>query len=143
MSTDPHTRARRDSSTDKVAQCCQVRVDRSCLSHAIGVRHGWFCAHPYLVRLLGLSSDQIAHHWTAVRHGDRRAMPGAIRASAGPSTSPDDGIGRLVTAVADIASGRPAPIAYYQDPGTGDYHLDDGARDPGAHRAVGASCARG
>ena len=28
----------------------------------IGVRHGCFCAHPYLVRLLGLSADEIARY---------------------------------------------------------------------------------
>ncbi len=110
--------------------------------HAIGVRHGCFCAHPYLVRLLGLGPNEIARHWDAVQHGDRRAMPGAIRASAGFSTSIDD-VDRLVTAVADIASGRSAPVAYHQDPATGDYHLDDSARLPSADRALGASCARG
>jgi selenocysteine lyase/cysteine desulfurase len=110
--------------------------------HAIGVRHGCFCAHPYLVRLLGLGPQEISHHWAAVRQGDRHAMPGAIRASAGLSTSLAD-VDRLVDAVADIASGRPAPVAYRQDPATGDYHLDDGARLPGGDRALGASCARG
>jgi selenocysteine lyase/cysteine desulfurase len=110
--------------------------------HAIGVRHGCFCAHPYLVRLLGLGPQEISHHWDAVRQGDRRAMPGAIRASAGLPTSAGD-VDRLVDAVAEIASGRPAPVAYRQDPATGDYRLDDGARLPGTDRALGASCARG
>jgi selenocysteine lyase/cysteine desulfurase len=110
--------------------------------HAIGVRHGCFCAHPYLVRLLGLRPQEISHHWDAVRRGDRRVMPGAIRASAGLSTSIGD-VDRLVDAVADIAAGRPAPVAYHQDPATGDYHLEDGVRLPGADRALGASCARG
>jgi selenocysteine lyase/cysteine desulfurase len=110
--------------------------------HAIGVRHGCFCAHPYLLRLLGLEAEQITHHWDAVRHGDRSAMPGAVRASAGLATSRDD-IDRLVAAVADLASGRPAPVTYHQDRTTGDYHVGDGARLPGADRALGASCARG
>jgi selenocysteine lyase/cysteine desulfurase len=110
--------------------------------HGIGVRHGCFCAHPYLVRLLGLGPDQIARHWDAVRHGDHRHMPGAIRASAGLSTSIDD-IDRLIAAVADIASGRPAPLAYHQDPRTGDFHLEDRTPGPGGDRALGASCARG
>jgi hypothetical protein len=69
-------------------------------------------------------------------------MPGAIRASAGLSTSTDD-IDRLVAAVADIASGRPAPVAYHQDPATGDYHLDPAVAGPGGPRGLGASCARG
>jgi selenocysteine lyase/cysteine desulfurase len=103
--------------------------------HGIGVRHGCFCAHPYLVRLLGLGPDEIARHWDAVRHGDRRHMPGAIRASAGLSTSIDD-IDRLISAVAEITSGRPAPVAYHQDPRTGDFHVEDGvAVPPGDDRA--------
>jgi selenocysteine lyase/cysteine desulfurase len=110
--------------------------------HGIGVRHGCFCAHPYLLRLLGLGPDEIARHWDAVRRGDRREMPGAIRASAGISTSIDD-IDRLIAAVADIAGGRPAPAIYHQDPATGDFHLDDGNRGRGVQRALGASCARG
>jgi selenocysteine lyase/cysteine desulfurase len=111
--------------------------------HGIGVRHGCFCAHPYLVRLLGLDSDQIARYWDAVRHHDRRHMPGAIRASAGLSTTDGD-IDRLPAAVADIASGEPPPVAYRQDPHTGDFHVEDGVtRWPTGDRALGASCARG
>jgi selenocysteine lyase/cysteine desulfurase len=110
--------------------------------HAIGVRHGCFCAHPYLVRLLGLDSEGIARHWEAVRRGDRRAMPGAVRASAGLSTTLED-IDRLVDAVADIASGKPAPVGYQQDASTGDYHADDGAGPSPVERAAGASCAPG
>ncbi len=111
--------------------------------HGIGVRHGCFCAHPYLVRLLGLDPDEIARYWTAVRHNDRRHMPGAIRASAGLSTTDED-IDRLVAAVADIASGRPAPVTYHQDARTGDFHIDDRVTGwPGGDRALGASCARG
>jgi selenocysteine lyase/cysteine desulfurase len=110
--------------------------------HAVGVRHGCFCAHPYLVRLLGLGPDEIARHWDAVRGGDRRELPGAVRASAGLSTSSDD-VDRFVTAVADVASGRPAPVDYHQDPGTGDFHLDPAAAWPDGYRAVGSSCARG
>src|SRR4051794_1020178 len=58
--------------------------------HAIGVRHGCFCAHPYLLRLLDLPDDEVAVYREAVRHGDRRRMPGAVRASAGLSTTDDD-----------------------------------------------------
>ena len=111
--------------------------------YGIGVRHGCFCAHPYLLRLLGLSETEVAAYREAVLRGDRRAVPGAVRASAGLSTSVAD-IDRLLAAVADIASGRPAPVAYRQDPGTGDFWPEGDA--PGwtaEDRAVGASCARG
>jgi selenocysteine lyase/cysteine desulfurase len=110
--------------------------------HAIGVRHGCFCAHPYLVRLLGLDDAAIDRYWNAVRRGDRRAIPGAVRASAGISTTIDD-VDRLVAAVADIASGRPSPVDYHQDRATGDYHLDADLTGPDSRRAVGSSCARG
>ena len=72
----------------------------------IGVRHGCFCAHPYLLRLLGLSTAEVAAYREAVLAGDRRTIPGAVRASAGLSTTPDD-VDRLVARVADIASGDP------------------------------------
>jgi selenocysteine lyase/cysteine desulfurase len=109
----------------------------------IGVRHGCFCAHPYLLRLLGLDDDQVAAYRAAVLRHDRRAVPGAVRASAGASTSPAD-VDALLAAVGRIASGDPAPVPYRQDPATGDFWPEGDA--PGwtsADRAAGASCARG
>ena len=109
----------------------------------IGVRHGCFCAHPYLLRLLGLSPAEVADYREAVLAGDRRTIPGAVRASAGLSTSSAD-IDRLISAVAAIASGDPAPVAYHQDPVTGDYW--PASDEPGwtaQERSEGAPCARG
>jgi selenocysteine lyase/cysteine desulfurase len=88
---------------------------------AIGVRHGCFCAHPYLTRLLGLSREDVRRYQDRVRRGDRATMPGAVRASAGVNTTQQD-VARLLTAVARIADGSPPPVAYRQDPRTGDYH---------------------
>ena len=88
--------------------------------HAIAVRHGCFCAHPYLMRLLGLADPEIDAYRQAVRAGDRRAVPGAVRASCGISTTLED-VDRLIDAVADIASGKPAPVSYVQDSVTGDF----------------------
>lgn len=88
--------------------------------HAIAVRHGCFCAHPYLTRLLGLSPAEVDAFQRAMHAGDRRLVPGAVRASAGINTRPED-IDRLPAAVADIAAGRPAPVEYVQDPSTGDF----------------------
>ena len=110
--------------------------------HAIGVRHGCFCAHPYLVRLLGLAPEDNARHWEAVRRGDRRAMPGAVRASAGLSTTSED-VDRLLHAVADIASGTPGPVRYHQDPSTGDHYADATVGPSPGDRAAGASCPPG
>jgi selenocysteine lyase/cysteine desulfurase len=111
--------------------------------YGIGVRHGCFCAHPYLLRLLDLNPEQVADYRAAVLRHDRREMPGAVRASAGLSTSMED-IERFLAAVAEIAGGRPAPVAYVQDPSTGDFWPEGTA--PGwtaDDRSLGASCARG
>ncbi len=109
----------------------------------IGVRHGCFCAHPYLLRLLHLSPQRVARYREAVLEGDRRDMPGAVRASAGLFTSAAD-VDRLLAAVGDIASGRPAPVAYAQDPNTGDYWPEGEISGwTTADRVLGASCARG
>ena len=111
--------------------------------YGIGVRHGCFCAHPYLLRLLGLSATEVTLFRADVLRHDRRNIPGAVRASAGLSTSAAD-VDRLLAAVSDIANGRPAPVNYLQDPHTGDFWPDGDAEGwTKAERAVGASCARG
>ena len=88
------------------------------------MRHGCFCAHPYLMRLLGLSPEEVHRYRDQVRRGDRSAMPGAVRASAGINTTEDD-VQRLLAAVGRVADGRP-PVRYHQDRRTGDYHPDTG-----------------
>jgi selenocysteine lyase/cysteine desulfurase len=111
--------------------------------HGIGVRHGCFCAHPYLMRLLGLSSAEIARYRRMVRAGDRSQLPGAVRASVGINTSTAD-IQRFLAAVDDIARGASSPVAYQRDPATGDYFPDSDVPGwSGADRTLGASCSRG
>jgi selenocysteine lyase/cysteine desulfurase len=106
---------------------------------AIGVRHGCFCAHPYLMRLLGLSRDEVHRFREQVRRGDRSAVPGAVRASAGINTTEHD-VNRLLGAVARIASGDQPPVSYRQDPRTGDYHPDGDLPGQFPHQA---SCSPG
>jgi selenocysteine lyase/cysteine desulfurase len=116
---------------------------RLSVEHGIGVRHGCFCAHPYLVRLLNLSAQQVADYHAAVGAGDRRATPGAVRASAGLSNSPAD-IEVFLAAVDRIAAGEPTPFNYQQDPHTGDYWpTGDIPGWTATDRTLGASCARG
>ena len=111
--------------------------------HGIGVRHGCFCAHPYLLRLLDLPPDEVADYRAAVVRGDRRRIPGAVRASAGLSTTVDD-IDRFLHALQGIAAGDPPPVPYDQDPHTGDYWPQTNNPDwSNAGRHLGASCARG
>ena len=90
---------------------------------AIAVRHGCFCAHPYLVRLLGLGAAEVAEYRSQVEAGDRSRMPGAVRASFGINGSAGH-VDRLCAAVARLASGEPAPVGYVQDPSTGDFSPD-------------------
>ncbi len=113
----------------------------------IGVRHGCFCAHPYLMRLLGLGPTHVALYRDEVRRGDHRNMPGAVRASCGLSTTTaeiDSLLGAVRLIAADAAAGTAPPVPYEQDPATGDFWPV--ANLPGwsaAERSAGTSCARG
>jgi hypothetical protein len=141
-------RARADIETLPVASFTVEGVPHALVAarlsaeEAIGVRHGCFCAHPYLVRLLGLSPKEVARYREEMLVGDRTKMPGAVRASAGISTT-EEQIDRLLLAVARIAGGEP-PIEYSQDPETGDF-----APEPGTvtwhlgSRPHGSSCSPG
>lgn len=109
----------------------------------IAVRHGCFCAHPYLIRLLGLDPAAIDTYRRDVLQGDHRRTPGAVRASAGLGNSAED-IDALLDALSALAGGLDAPVPYEQDHFTGDFFpLTDepGWRD--AARELGAACARG
>jgi selenocysteine lyase/cysteine desulfurase len=92
---------------------------RLAAEHAIGVGHSRFGADLYLIRLLGLTKEDVRRHRDQARRGDRRAVPGAVRASAGINTTDED-VQRLLAAVARVAAGDP-PVPYHQDPWTGDF----------------------
>jgi selenocysteine lyase/cysteine desulfurase len=109
----------------------------------IGVRHGCFCAHPYLLRLLGVGPEGVAEARAAVQRGDRRGIPGAVRASCGLGTSGED-VDVLLAAVRTLAEGAPAPVPYVQDEITGDFWPQGEVLGWGqADRPSGAACARG
>ena len=65
-------------------------ASRLSAEYGIAVRHGCFCAHPYVVRLLGLADNDVAAYRDEVLRGDHRHVPGAVRASAGLGTSGHD-----------------------------------------------------
>jgi len=111
--------------------------------YGIAVRHGCFCAHPYVIRLLGMDGAAVDAYRREVLSGDHRGIPGAVRASAGLGTSGDD-VDTLVAAVSDLASGSPAPVPYVQDAATGDFFpvTDAPGWGEGAHE-LGAACSRG
>jgi len=121
----------------------QLVAARLSAEFGIGVRHGCFCAHPYLTRLLGLDAAAIERFRDEVRRGDRRTIPGAVRVSAGLSTTVAD-VDRLADALGQVLHGGHPPVDYEQDPRTGDYHpVTDDPRWAAINRAPGAGCARG
>ena len=109
----------------------------------IGVRHGCFCAHPYLLRLLGIGPSEVAVARAQVLAGDRRAIPGAVRASCGLGTTEAD-VDVLLGALSVLASGAPPPVAYIQDPVSGDFWPEtEVAGWSGPERGGGAACSPG
>lgn len=89
----------------------------------IGVRNGCFCAHPYLIQLLGLSHEDVQRVRTSMASGDRGTMPGMVRVSFGMYNTMDD-VDVLITALRQIAAGKYA----------GKYILD---RTSGEYAAIG------
>jgi selenocysteine lyase/cysteine desulfurase len=70
----------------------------------IGVRSGCFCAHPYILHLLGLTPDEARRVRERMLSGDKSDMPGLIRASFGLYNTLED-IDALVEALSCIVQG--------------------------------------
>lgn len=100
------------------------------LSHeyAIGTRTGGFCAHPYLMRLFGLTTANVTTLRDAVSCGDRRGMPGAVRVSFGFYSGHSD-VDALISALWDIQNGK-WQGDYTQNPRSGEYKPTSKATDP-------------
>jgi selenocysteine lyase/cysteine desulfurase len=79
-------------------------------SHAIGVRHGCFCAHPLMTRLLGVPAAQLDRLHAELRAGGDPELPGAVRASIGIGTTEAD-VDCLVAALHAVAQRRPLAVA--------------------------------
>ena len=75
--------------------------------HAIGVRHGCFCAHPLIAHLLALPEPEMRRYARELRAGGTPELPGAVRASIGLGTTEHD-VDRLVGALQAIARHGPA-----------------------------------
>ena len=100
----------------------------------IGVRNGCFCAHPYLIRLLGLDHDEVQMVRSKMAAGDRSAMPGMVRASFGMYNTIAD-VDALVHALEKISSGD-FYGDYYQDHARGEYSADGWAPIMAHHFAL-------
>ena len=75
--------------------------------HAIGVRHGCFCAHPLIAHLLALPEPEMRRYARELRAGGAPQLPGAVRASIGLGSTEED-VDRLVEALGGIARHGPA-----------------------------------
>ena len=73
--------------------------------YAIGVRHGCFCAHPLITRLLGVPEAEAQWLHDELRDGREPELPGAVRASIGLGTTIAD-IDALTGALAEISRPR-------------------------------------
>lgn len=85
----------------------------------IGVRSGCFCAHPYLIKLLNYKEDQAAAVRKQILAGDRREMPGMIRASFGLYNTREE-VDAWIAALQAIQAGAYRGD-YVQDPASGEY----------------------
>jgi cysteine desulfurase / selenocysteine lyase len=93
----------------------------------IGVRSGCFCAHPYILHLLGLAPEDARQVRQQILDNNRSEMPGLIRASFGLYNSFED-VDALVQALAAIARQEYKGI-YTQDCATGEYHPEGWSPD--------------
>jgi len=95
--------------------------------YGIGVRNGCFCAHPYLMQLLGLSAAEAKRVRAEVAGGDRHAMPGMVRVSFGSYNTTEE-IDVLVDALQHIARCEFRGL-YVQDRASGEFAADGWAPD--------------
>jgi len=94
--------------------------------HGVGVRHGCFCAHPYISHLLGIGMEQEHAVRERLRRGEHIGIPGAVRASFGIGTSIED-IDRLLAGLRHLVERGPR-LEYTQDSATGDFVPTDDHR---------------
>lgn len=90
---------------------------------AIGVRNGCFCAHPYVVRLLGIGQEPYLAFRDAVLAGHRQDVPGLVRVSFGVYNTTVD-VDHLVALLKRIVRGQ-YDTGYHIDTATGEY-VNDG-----------------
>ena len=85
----------------------------------IGVRSGCFCAHPYILHLLGLNHGQAQTVRDQMLAGDRSQMPGMLRASIGLYNTRED-IDIFIDAIDCIIKGKYSG-QYKQNQATGEF----------------------
>lgn len=103
--------------------------------HNIAVRDGCFCAHPYVKALLLVDEETENRYRQEVSCGDRRNVPGMVRASLGLYSTEDD-IEALGTALEALVEVRDSIAARYQAGLDGVYRLIDAPELPTTFRVA-------
>lgn len=88
--------------------------------YGIGVRSGCFCAHPYILHLLGFSPQESQSVREMMMQGNKAEMPGLVRASFGLYNTKDE-VDDFVAALNEIVKGNFQGV-YIQDSASGEYH---------------------
>ncbi len=86
----------------------------------IGVRNGCFCAHPYILHLLGVDESDAIETKDQIVNNNKANMPGLIRASFGLYNSKDE-VDTLVESLKKISKGE-YQGEYFQDIPSGEFH---------------------
>jgi selenocysteine lyase/cysteine desulfurase len=94
--------------------------------HGIGIRHGCFCAHPLMMRLLRVDDAEANRLIDATRAGRHERLPGAARMSFGLGTTRAD-IDAVADALASIATDGPQ-WTYSVNAATDEYEPDPDPR---------------
>lgn len=100
----------------------------------VGVRNGCFCAHPYILRLLGLAPGEVATIGRRMQARDRRENPGLVRASFGLYNTLQE-IDAFADALEKIRNGDYRG-RYQQDPASGDFVPENWHPDFGHYFAL-------
>jgi cysteine desulfurase/selenocysteine lyase len=93
----------------------------------IGVRHGCFCAQPYVMSLLGLTAREVEALLERVRAGDRSGLPGFVRVSLALYNTLEE-IDYLAQALKEIRAHGPRG-RYVVNRATGEYRPENSPLD--------------
>ncbi|HEX6210541.1 MAG TPA: aminotransferase class V-fold PLP-dependent enzyme [Methylomirabilota bacterium] len=94
--------------------------------HGIGIRHGCFCAHPLMMRLLRVDDAEAHRLADELRAGHHERLPGAARMSLGLGSTRDD-IDAFADALRAIAADGPR-WSYLVNDETDEYEPDPDPR---------------
>jgi selenocysteine lyase/cysteine desulfurase len=122
---EPHGGAGRLALASFVVDGMHHGLVAAALSHewGIAVRHGCFCANPYVFHLLHMNKEAVSEVENEVTSGRRKALPGAVRASLAPYNTKAE-VERFIDAVSHVARGRVK--ATYEQAADGTFAPDGG-----------------